>query len=1102
MSPPCNASPLGAFPRLKVGQMSTVRLTLATTLPPNVGLGSKRFKHLSACLRELTDTLTVSEDTGDAADEEWIAADLESLAALFSGLAGEPDCSPFIQQQARFHATLALDKRSFISKPVPPPAVAATGATATATATAIGVTVTGTASSSGPIGAAVSSPAIARTIATGTAITATTATATTACPHDNDRRFQESAQVTVSSVRSPLRVTILPAVQRHLLGLKTTFAYALAAANRGHSTLATDLNEQLNTIGPHTILDTNRLVHAWHDLPPFDSNTRPIYLEHGLCTAICDSYALDAAWILFLPLLPPDAHSLFPAWATLDCSNWPRFVAEYAVKISHLWDKRGCTGITNSRLLLFAASVAARDGCLKHATVFYSATLPHNPCFVKADNCAQLAATSQSHHKYTDQLCEPCRKIRRSLSSASCKANAKAMKNSTRPLAPLEDLLFNTPPASSTHATAATGKSPLSWEKHFLQNAYIALRDGNISESTHLGESLAQNLQHANLDDGRAVRYSKHLIAFYQCARYIGGWKANEFRRGPIYTGQGNKGGHLPVDASQLRNSEPARSTLQSHTPPDVLYPTLAEGLQRMKSVLTEAPASAKIGGISFDALYLAAGLRFISCRMVLAGCQSKEVGGIGAVAVKDVHLHTVDSLRADVGTQVEQFFYTSTDGKLSIPLGYVVQQGERGVALGEVVTRLVQELKEIGVIVHWTCSDGFTSSDDYVRYLRNWRAKNPSAPPVTHISDYQHLLKCIFRSAQSNVHQRADGVKFCAADLLNIRALAFAVGDDDHKALAGMLCDDVILPSDTMEWAPVKAMFKIVDQLRVVEKAGKLTDPRIACLAEYYEHMRCIYIAFSAKDKPWQDRLELLKEAETYFRAGKRGKKTGISSATLQHLKSTRVALSDMWTWLSTTAAPELVSAVHQQAWSHLSTLVVENFFSIVRAKHRYPDIEQYASTYRGAWNLLVYILSVETSGTDFIRCFGKVRLFLYLSCLIIYLQCYGNVEGISLSLERDFHMVGPREKHAYYCKIAAENQGGDDEEHKKKRETAENWARQLRPLHGLASVRDACKVGEEVAVGKLQRCPQGCAKMYRSGKPLEKHALTCSMPALYPRF
>lgn len=781
-----------------------------------------------------------------------------------------------------------------------------------------------------------------------------------------------------------------PAVKRHLVGIAITFCYALTA--RGFTPAHPLWSEIESSFRPllSVRLDAKCLEVMWdsRSLPPFDHNATPIYCP-GKSTTLFDSDALEESWILLgYQKLPDDMVKAlfgFPRGPHV-----PPFVVEYDYLLERFCHERRCKGIIESDLIEYAMS-KSRDGVL---SAFYTkgyiarSAETYNPVAVRAEKCTKLTVRHGKRH-----LCDTCLKLRHSLRSSRNKAlRAKAPEPSSSP-----SNSTPTPPAPATIEEAQLRKldkllqsscrSPdLKWHCRVLRDAFAALVTERIAPETHLGQVLSQNLHDANLKDRRAVRYSKYLIAFYQCARFISGWRGSEFRRGTPNAGCGNRGGHLANDPAGLRNSEPARSTLQASTPPDVLCPTVAEGLQRLKDVLPQAPASARIGGISMDALHLSPGLSLVQCRMVLAGCSSTEMGGLGVIPVKNIKDFTVERLRADLGTQVEQFFYTSTNGKLSLPLGYVVQQSELGIPLAGVVCTLIQELQKLGVVVHWTSSDGFTGSADFIASLKK-RLRDLQWPTeVHHVFDYQHLLKCINRALQASMQcitlPNGELLKFCASDLLDIRAAAIEVGDALHLALAELLQDNVVCPVDTMEWAPVKAVFRIAEHLRKVEAAGVVKHSSIGPLATYYEHMAAIYEAFSFKsDKSWQERLDLLAKAVEFFSKLGTGRGKGISVPTMKHLRVTHQSLSAMGTWLLRHGVD-----VRGLAWSHISTLVIENFFSRIRAKHRYPNLAEYAATFRGAFNLLVFTLAIDcVRGKAPPDMFGHVR-FLFFFFFVVF--------------------------------------------------------------------------------------------------------------------
>ena len=195
---------------------------------------------------------------------------------------------------------------------------------------------------------------------------------------------------------------------------------------------------------------------------------------------------------------------------------------------------------------------------------------------------------------------------------------------------------------------------------------------------------------------------------------------------------------------------------------------------------------------------------------------------------------------------------------------------------------------------------------------------------------------------------------------LLNVRKAAAGISDELHSTLCSLLRDDVLVPADKMEWKPVKALFRIGQQLRLVISTGKLPalNDGMSAIAEYIEHMESVYIGFAFSKKvpllPWHQRLVRLQRAVEYFTAP-RAAQYMLSNATDRHLKETVSSLETLWKWREEQAGSDNVrlAALDTAPWSHLSTLVVENFFSIIRSKTRYVILCQLCCVDHGtrAW-------------------------------------------------------------------------------------------------------------------------------------------------------
>lgn len=527
-------------------------------------------------------------------------------------------------------------------------------------------------------------------------------------------------------------------------------------------------------------------------------------------------------------------------------------------------------------------------------------------------------------------------------------------------------------PRDSAALSAAVKKAlkalPNSDSKELLCDLNQLIASAKLTTTSWLFKEMQHTVRVLSLEDLRAARYPAVMIAYWQCLRYLSGSRACRFRRGPVNEGAGNHGGRLPVDPSRFRSCEASISTLKNHMPPVVVYPPLAANANVIRASL-EKSSRPLCCGISFDAFTIAAGYTPFPHLGVLVGAVSGDDGSSGAIPYNNLDKYTAAKLLNLAGQQVLQFFCTSADGTLSVPVGYVVQHGDSPEIAFSAIQEIVTKLDKVGIQTVFTSSDGWIGVDSYMTKLAKYSEKRvveEKKAPISHIFDYTHLLKNLRNFLLNNgCRKGGTGEFFALKHLLDLRtAISALLGSDSDKlsevgrttlsALNSVITNPVINPSDKMAWAPVKALFGVQKRLNAAAALlpAEVSGP-VSLLAEYFLNMKKIYNAFSFKHSatPYNKRLTALKEANLYFKSVLQP--NVYATACTSHLQATYDSLTRLCDWqVSAGLWPDSAPL----PWSFLSTLVVENFFSQIRAKHRFPSLALYATTYYSAYNYLVF--------------------------------------------------------------------------------------------------------------------------------------------------
>ena len=625
-------------------------------------------------------------------------------------------------------------------------------------------------------------------------------------------------------------------------------------------------------------------------------------------------------------------------------------------------------------------------------------------------------------------------------------------------------------------------------EEHELVSLLLkVVKNGQLPRDSWLYRDMYHNVMAASKKDLRGLRYSPEQIAYWQSMRFLGGSRMIDQMRGPINEGAGNKGGPLPNDASRVRRYVPSNSTLNAHSAPLELYPKLAAEAASLARALA-AKSTPAVGGISFDAITISRGYMYVEHVALLVGAKSSANGGSGAIRLADIKKHTLEQLRDMVGTHVLQLFWTSLDGRASMPIGYIVTQGDDPAETAAAISMAIETLAQHGIQTVFTSSDGFIGCADFVRRMEAWAAAHPTRPkdlPLVHVFDYVHVLKCIRNRLLNAGFTLAGGTTISLKDLARIWVDAASSSSSQEppdewrrlkRELFNLLKEDDVVPSDKMNWQAVKNLFSLPEKLRKLAPADQTTSG----LADFFSKMKDYYDVFSGdKAMTAAERLGKLDATiKWFFDTPKNG--TGLTDELAFSLRTTATSLRRLVVWQESPVNSFWPSHTAHPIFSFLSTNVVENFFSIIRSKFRYPSLVMYATAYHAAYHYLVWRLAPDSGCPQFKAPIG---------------QAYGNADGIAFSFKTDVQHWSPKEKEDAVKKTYAENTVGisSKDEHARLTQAALEIAARLRPTRKLLTIREAtCK--KRPGRCHLVLCEaKGCPRMFTYAGAYATHKTRC---------
>lgn len=710
-------------------------------------------------------------------------------------------------------------------------------------------------------------------------------------------------------------------------------------------------------------------------------------------------------------------------------------------------------------------------------------------------HCRDVAKKVQNARNGKERVCSPQLKRKLSFADHSYVKNLRntnsALRKKVKKLsARLQALLAKTGcPAytgSDPQGTATVTLRPS--EAHELVSSLLkVIMDGRLPRDSWLYRDIYHNVMATSKKDLRGLRYSPEQIAYWQSMRFLGGSRIIDQMRGPINEGAGNKGGHLPNDATRARRYVPSNSTLNAHSALLELYPKIAAEAASLARALAEKKTPA-VGGISFDAITISRGYTYVEHVALLVGAKSSANGGSGAIRLTDIKKHTLEQLRDMVGTHVLQLFWTSLDGKASMPIGYIVTQGDDPAETAGAVSTAIDALAQHGIQTVFTSSDGFIGCAEFIRRMDAWASAHPTRPkdlPLVHVFDYVHVLKCIRNRLLNVGFTLANGTTISMKDLARIWLDAAASSQQQQQSdewrrlrreLFNLVKEDDVVPSDKMNWAAVKNLFLLPDKLRQLLP----TDPTAGALALFFNKMNDYYDVFSGnKAMTAAERLAKLDETVKWFLDTPRNG-IGLTDELVFSLRSTAASLHRLVAWQEHASNLFWPSHTAHAVFSFLSTNVVENFFSIIRSKFRYPSLVMYATAYHAAYRYLVWRLAPDSGCPQFKAPIG---------------MAYGNVEGIAFSFKTDVRHWSPSEKEAAIKITYVENISGisGKEEHDQHVQAALEIAARLRPTRKLLTIREAtCK--KRPGRCHLVLCEaKGCPRMFTYAAAYQTHKTRC---------
>ena len=437
--------------------------------------------------------------------------------------------------------------------------------------------------------------------------------------------------------------------------------------------------------------------------------------------------------------------------------------------------------------------------------------------------------------------------------------------------------------------------------------------------------------------DGRGVRWNAALLNFAMSIQFYGGQRVLDLLIGHGHGTTQRKCGSLPRDVPNFNLFLPSNSTVRGYTSFIDPYENSDEMMAKKLACMFEKAGLPREGGIVTDEIDIRSGVIFLKSSGQLLGLEH-------LLSVYDVNHSTKDTMEGGLAKKVLQFFFVDNTGNISIPMGYLPTVGATGKFLFDSVKAKIEMLGRTGIDVTWGSSDAFSGSSEFVSLMATYK------PSYYHFYDFVHTVKS-GRNQLINRQVAYDNIEFSMQHVYDLWEKFPAFSN------AGISFDD-IHPSDKQ---CLKHVMNLVTQHNLFSSIKNPQYTQKAKAIGFYLKFFCDYYElFNNNDTPMDLKHDIARRLlkESYL----------LRNVTEQLREQLEVTLKNFHSFFSQRQL---------QKTSIFGTNIVENFFSIIRAKircHRsireleftsirYPNLFEYGCVYSRAWIELVKRFSLDCS-------------------------------------------------------------------------------------------------------------------------------------------
>ena len=494
---------------------------------------------------------------------------------------------------------------------------------------------------------------------------------------------------------------------------------------------------------------------------------------------------------------------------------------------------------------------------------------------------------------------------------------------------------------------------------------------------------LKQQLHCATKESGRAFRWSKEVVHWALTLQFHGGKRIIEDLRGKANATKGQHG-DLEINMEEWGMFLPANSTLRNYLPPVEVYEGFKkENIENFKKAFPTGSPRKVI--IAWDEIEIRYGLVWNPSTKELIGRVD------GPIPEKEAKSRNWAKMNDGLATHVIQYFLISADGAVSLPIGFHPMAAINGEKVFKLVEPLFKVLKEgeLALEVVATASDAFPSNKTLTELL------NKNGYHSVHIFDPLHLLKSMRNNLWNQLLVK-ENIEF---NLNTLDDLLKPSAEATTRRLFNSLHPGSPFPKDQMDLAPIRKLLS----RELIRNLRERPEVHVQKLGEYLYNMRAFDQATTDNAMNNNERFRQLDQVVNYFKSLK-----NLTSGLVDQLSTTVKSINRVYDLSQTEEGFEFRVSV-------LGTIVVENFFSTVRAKCRYPNLWEY-----GVFSRRAIFELIKQNADDYLFIGPRKGQDQW--------KKYGNQRGIDFSIDQ-IKLMSKGEKKKMAESKRAKNGGSDED-------------------------------------------------------------------------